>query len=232
MTRARVSNITESSTSMISQNIPQSPNINRTTMDRDNRRDGPRRPDDRGRKPRYGMPILTRNRQQDPNNIPDRTRERTRSRSPPRRDTRGSTRERSPFRRSPPPATGPRRGGPNQNNHNNNTNGNNRPPTGPRNNRSGPRTIASDAINNAVRSNTKSEKPAPSEPVQWEPQEGEDEEAVMQRIMGFTGFKTTKNTKVPGNEFNYAVRKVKKAEYRQYMNRVGGFNRPLSPSRM
>ena len=27
------------------------------------------------------------------------------------------------------------------------------------------------------------------------------------------------------------VRKEKKTEYRQYMNRVGGFNRPLSPSR-
>jgi U4/U6.U5 tri-snRNP-associated protein 3 len=27
------------------------------------------------------------------------------------------------------------------------------------------------------------------------------------------------------------VSKVKKAEYRQYMNRVGGFNRPLSPGR-
>ncbi|KAF2717950.1 hypothetical protein K431DRAFT_275808 [Polychaeton citri CBS 116435] len=59
----------------------------------------------------------------------------------------------------------------------------------------------------------------------------EDEEAVMRRIMGFSNFKTTKNTKVPGNDKNYAVRKVKKTEYRQYMNRTGGFNRPLSPSR-
>jgi len=54
----------------------------------------------------------------------------------------------------------------------------------------------------------------------------------MKRIMGFTDFRTTKDTKVPGNDKNYAVHKVKKAEYRQYMNRVGGFNRPLSPSRM
>jgi U4/U6.U5 tri-snRNP-associated protein 3 len=62
--------------------------------------------------------------------------------------------------------------------------------------------------------------------------EGEDEEAMLKRIMGFADFRTTKNTKVPGNDKNYAVHKVKKTEYRQYMNRVGGFNRPLSPTRI
>ena len=67
--------------------------------------------------------------------------------------------------------------------------------------------------------------------VNMEGLEGEDEEATMARVMGFKDFRTTKNTKVPGNDKNYAVSKVKKAEYRQYMNRVGGFNRPLSPSR-
>ena len=56
------------------------------------------------------------------------------------------------------------------------------------------------------------------------------EMAEMRRAMGFTGFKSTKNTKVKGNNV-YGVRKEKKTEYRQYMNRVGGFNRPLSPSR-
>jgi len=58
----------------------------------------------------------------------------------------------------------------------------------------------------------------------------DDEEAKLKRVMGFKGFKTTKETKVPGNDKNYGVRRAKKAEYRQYMNRVGGFNRPLSPS--
>lgn len=59
----------------------------------------------------------------------------------------------------------------------------------------------------------------------------EDEmEAMMRKSMGFTRFRTTKNTKVPGNNI-YGVRKEKKSEYRQYMNRTGGFNRPLSPSR-
>lgn len=60
--------------------------------------------------------------------------------------------------------------------------------------------------------------------------DGEDDlEAQMRKVMGFGGFRSTKNTKVPGNDKNYGVRKEKKTEYRQYMNRVGGFNRPLSP---
>jgi U4/U6.U5 tri-snRNP-associated protein 3 len=54
--------------------------------------------------------------------------------------------------------------------------------------------------------------------------------ADMQAMMGFGGFGTTHQQKVAGNEI-YAVRKEKKTEYRQYMNRVGGFNRPLSPTR-
>jgi U4/U6.U5 tri-snRNP-associated protein 3 len=59
----------------------------------------------------------------------------------------------------------------------------------------------------------------------------EDEfEAQMRKTMGFTRFRTTKNTKIPGNDVS-GVRKEKKIEYRQYMNRQGGFNRPLSPSR-
>jgi U4/U6.U5 tri-snRNP-associated protein 3 len=61
--------------------------------------------------------------------------------------------------------------------------------------------------------------------------EDEDPEAALKQLMGFGAFRSTKNTKVPGNDRNYAVHKAKKAEYRQYMNRKGGFNRPLSPSR-
>lgn len=53
---------------------------------------------------------------------------------------------------------------------------------------------------------------------------------AMAAMMGFGGFGTTKNKKVIGNNVG-AVKKEKKAEYRQYMNRVGGFNRPLSPPR-
>ena len=58
----------------------------------------------------------------------------------------------------------------------------------------------------------------------------DDEDAKLRRIMGFVAFATTQNTKVPGNQI-YGVRKEKKTVYRQYMNRTGGFNRPLSPGR-
>lgn len=54
--------------------------------------------------------------------------------------------------------------------------------------------------------------------------------AELMRVMGFKSFKSTKNTKVAGNEGAYAVRIEKATKYRQYMNRKGGFNRPLSPS--
>ncbi|KAI1138742.1 hypothetical protein F5Y05DRAFT_412616 [Hypoxylon sp. FL0543] len=54
--------------------------------------------------------------------------------------------------------------------------------------------------------------------------------SAMQAMMGFGGFGTTKGAHIPGNNVG-AVRKEKKTEYRQYMNRVGGFNRPLSPTR-
>ncbi|KAK7607959.1 hypothetical protein IWX49DRAFT_267310 [Phyllosticta citricarpa] len=57
------------------------------------------------------------------------------------------------------------------------------------------------------------------------------EEAEMHRVMGFSKFRSTHEQKVPGNEYNYAVKKEKVTKYRQYMNRTGGFNRPLSPSR-
>lgn len=51
----------------------------------------------------------------------------------------------------------------------------------------------------------------------------------MAAMLGFNGFGTTKQKKVKGNDV-YAVAKDKQATYRQYMNRVGGFNRALSPS--
>lgn len=53
-----------------------------------------------------------------------------------------------------------------------------------------------------------------------------DEDKMMQQIMGFQGFDTTKNKKVDGNNV-YAINKKVERKYRQYMNRKGGFNRPL-----
>ncbi|XP_014208833.1 U4/U6.U5 small nuclear ribonucleoprotein 27 kDa protein [Copidosoma floridanum] len=52
------------------------------------------------------------------------------------------------------------------------------------------------------------------------------EEQQMMRTMGFCGFDTTKGKKVDGNDVG-AVHVILKRKYRQYMNRKGGFNRPL-----
>jgi len=57
--------------------------------------------------------------------------------------------------------------------------------------------------------------------------EGKTEEEIdMMKLMGFSGFDTTKNKHVPGTDAS-AVNIVQKRKYRQYMNRRGGFNRPL-----
>lgn len=52
------------------------------------------------------------------------------------------------------------------------------------------------------------------------------EEREMMKMMGFCGFDTTKNKKVEGNAQG-DVHVILKRKYRQYMNRKGGFNRPL-----
>eukprot|EP00903_Cladosiphon_okamuranus_P007658 g7426.t1 len=56
------------------------------------------------------------------------------------------------------------------------------------------------------------------------------EEQQMMKLMGFAGFDTTKGKGVEDNKrgpAKGAVSKHKEREYRQYMNRRGGFNRPL-----
>ncbi|TYZ68348.1 hypothetical protein PybrP1_012566 [[Pythium] brassicae (nom. inval.)] len=56
------------------------------------------------------------------------------------------------------------------------------------------------------------------------------EEEQMQALMGFGGFDSTKGKPVEDNAKGVAagaVGKEKKRQYRQYMNRRGGFNRPL-----
>ena len=105
------------------------------------------------------------------------------------------------------------------------------PPSGPRSHRQAPEQ------NSEMRpkSNSRKEDSQPASVVAPDPPQAMDldsdpEIAEMQKLMGFTKFKTTKQTKVPGNDW-YGKAKEKPTEYRQYMNRVGGFNRPLSPSR-
>uniref|UniRef100_A0A0N5C464 U4/U6.U5 small nuclear ribonucleoprotein 27 kDa protein n=1 Tax=Strongyloides papillosus TaxID=174720 RepID=A0A0N5C464_STREA len=53
-----------------------------------------------------------------------------------------------------------------------------------------------------------------------------DCEDEMMKIMGFGNFSTTKNKKVEGNDVG-CVNIKKTRKYRQYMNRKGGFNKPL-----
>jgi len=60
--------------------------------------------------------------------------------------------------------------------------------------------------------------------------DGDELSREMLRVMGFVKFKSTKQTAVAGNKGAYGVSVDKKTRYRQYMNRKGGFNRPLSPS--
>lgn len=50
---------------------------------------------------------------------------------------------------------------------------------------------------------------------------------MMMQMMGFAGFETTANKQVLGNDVNGESRCQKQRKYRQYMNRKGGFNRPL-----
>ncbi|XP_023013244.1 uncharacterized protein [Leptinotarsa decemlineata] len=52
------------------------------------------------------------------------------------------------------------------------------------------------------------------------------DEQEMMKLMGFCNFDSTKGKKVEGNETG-GVHVILKRKYRQYMNRKGGFNRPL-----
>ena len=60
--------------------------------------------------------------------------------------------------------------------------------------------------------------------------EGLDEEEQMQKLFGFGGFGSTKGKAVEDNQNSASkgsAAKNKARKYRQYMNRKGGFNRPL-----
>ncbi|KAF8481528.1 U4/U6.U5 small nuclear ribonucleoprotein 27 kDa protein, partial [Gautieria morchelliformis] len=52
------------------------------------------------------------------------------------------------------------------------------------------------------------------------------DESDMMALMGFGGFDSTKGKPVQGNQEG-AVNIKKQRTWRQYMNRRGGFNRPL-----
>ncbi|KAL9067064.1 MAG: hypothetical protein Q9161_007154 [Pseudevernia consocians] len=142
------------------------------------------------------------------------TRTRTRTPPPPSRPLRSRSPPSKPATERAPP-TGPRASAKN-------------PPSKP------PLPTADSSPKPATKTNGTSSSKEPPENREKDAMEvdadSDPEIAEMRKAMGFTGFKSTKNTKVKGNNV-YGVRKEKKTEYRQYMNRIGGFNRPLSPSR-
>ncbi|CAN9223259.1 unnamed protein product [Alternaria alternata] len=119
------------------------------------------------------------------------------------------------------------------------------PPKGPRNPgkppvhgsnaarpRTGPRSSTPSAIKKEEAEADEDKPDVEMADTRQKPDDMDDDEWEMLKVMGFGGFKSTKNTKVPGNDKNFGVRKDKQLQARQYMNRQGGFNRPLSPSRM
>lgn len=61
-------------------------------------------------------------------------------------------------------------------------------------------------------------------------EEGDEDQNAMMQMMGMSGFGTTKGKAVADNQSSAArgaASKNKGRKYRQYMNRKGGFNRPL-----
>jgi U4/U6.U5 tri-snRNP-associated protein 3 len=64
--------------------------------------------------------------------------------------------------------------------------------------------------------------------------EGMEDEEAMALFMGFDSFNTTHGKAIEDNKSTAAkgaARRVLKREYRQYMNRKGGFSRPLDPQK-
>jgi U4/U6.U5 tri-snRNP-associated protein 3 len=205
---------------------------------RDNYRERDSRREPREGRDRGGTPTERRNRSRSPQERGSRRDNRYRSRSPFRKDERenggrGGHRGRgrgfergrggrddrrgggSRDERSPQPPKGP------QNDQHAASNRGARPaPTAPRS-----------TIVDPVKKEEEGTPDVEMKDERQKPEDMDDDEWEMLKVMGFGGFKSTKNTKVPGNDKNFGVRKDKQLQARQYMNRQGGFNRPLSPSR-
>ncbi|XP_068166474.1 U4/U6.U5 small nuclear ribonucleoprotein 27 kDa protein [Antennarius striatus] len=72
------------------------------------------------------------------------------------------------------------------------------------------------------------EKTAKPIQISAEDMDGKTEEEIeMMKLMGFSAFDTSKGRKTDGSANAHAVNVTMKRKYRQYMNRKGGFNRPL-----
>ncbi|XP_031704872.1 U4/U6.U5 small nuclear ribonucleoprotein 27 kDa protein isoform X2 [Anarrhichthys ocellatus] len=96
-----------------------------------------------------------------------------------------------------------------------------------RRSRSPPRRHRSSSSPSEERKDSK-EKSAKPITISAEDMEGKTEEEIeMMKLMGFGSFETSKGRKTDGSVNAFAINVSMKRKYRQYMNRKGGFNRPL-----
>ncbi|KAM6944230.1 U4/U6.U5 small nuclear ribonucleoprotein 27 kDa protein isoform 2-T2 [Lycodopsis pacificus] len=96
-----------------------------------------------------------------------------------------------------------------------------------RRSRSPPRRHRSSSSPSEERKDSK-EKTAKPITISAEDMEGKTEEEIeMMKLMGFGSFETSKGRKTDGSVNAFAINVSMKRKYRQYMNRKGGFNRPL-----
>ncbi|XP_031704871.1 U4/U6.U5 small nuclear ribonucleoprotein 27 kDa protein isoform X1 [Anarrhichthys ocellatus] len=96
-----------------------------------------------------------------------------------------------------------------------------------RSSRSPPRRHRSSSSPSEERKDSK-EKSAKPITISAEDMEGKTEEEIeMMKLMGFGSFETSKGRKTDGSVNAFAINVSMKRKYRQYMNRKGGFNRPL-----
>lgn len=100
-----------------------------------------------------------------------------------------------------------------------------RKPPPPSNSRSEPAKRTSDRKPPSTKPpSAMTETPSKSKPITSATLLEEEEDPPISKLMGFSRFSTTKGKK---HEDYGAVDLIKKRTYRQYMNRPGGFNRPL-----
>lgn len=79
----------------------------------------------------------------------------------------------------------------------------------------------------AARRRESSEESEPA-PNKVDDTKGLTEEQLMEKLMGFGDFSSSKGKEHLSTDIS-GVSKRSRRRYRQYMNRKGGFNRPLSP---
>ncbi|CAL8347776.1 unnamed protein product [Lota lota] len=96
-----------------------------------------------------------------------------------------------------------------------------------RRSRSPPRRLRSESDSPSRSKETKEKSVKPIEISAEDMKDKTEEEIEMMKTMGFGSFDTTKGKKTTGSVNAHATNVSQKRKYRQYMNRKGGFNRPL-----